>query len=250
MLTKCYEKNKEKCYPYWPSGTTGCSTFGDIKVTLEGQTAWKLKKSGEDGEDIDKHAGDHLWLVSELMLEKEAEEGPVVSHKIIHVVLLSWPDFGVVDPPSSLLSFVKHVQKLAGNRRKSDVEKEEEDNGRGQCGDNDGPIVVHCSAGVGRSGVYIAVDQLLRQMQENEKQSESDQHRKSVNIFQIVARMRRERMGMVQNLQQYTLIYKCLQVLLRNKVVIDKVSDEEKEPVRISVDEVQSSDWGLIISSA
>lgn len=241
MLTKCYEKDKEKCYPYWPSGNTGSSTFGEIKVTLEGQTAWKPKKSGEN-DDTDKLTGnDHLWLVSELKLEKDTEEGEgvVASHKILHIVLLSWPDFGVVDPPSSLLTFVKHVQKLVEKSRQSDDNTDY------------GPIVVHCSAGVGRSGVYIAVDHLLRQMEEIDKKSESDQHRlKSVNIFQIVARMRRERMGMVQNLQQYTLIYKCLQVLLEGKVGSDKISaDEQKEPVRISVDEVQSSDWGLIISN-
>jgi protein tyrosine phosphatase len=68
------------------------------------------------------------------------------SRIIRHFHFNTWPDFGVPDPPTTLIRFVRSFR----DRVSTDAHK---------------PIVVHCSAGVGRSGTFIALDRLIQQMQ-------------------------------------------------------------------------------------
>ncbi|XP_053379859.1 receptor-type tyrosine-protein phosphatase S-like [Mercenaria mercenaria] len=64
----------------------------------------------------------------------------------------------------------------------------------------DGPIIVHCSAGVGRTGTYIALDQL----------TEEGKCEGSVDVFNCVNRMREQRVNMVQTAEQYIFLHKSL----------------------------------------
>ena len=65
------------------------------------------------------------------------------------------------------------------------------------------PIVVHCSAGVGRSGTFIALDRILQGIRKYDV----------VDIFGIVFEMRKERVWMVQTEQQYICIHQVLQLV-------------------------------------
>ncbi|XP_033740555.1 tyrosine-protein phosphatase 10D-like isoform X2 [Pecten maximus] len=115
------------------------------------------------------------WTITEFRLSLGD-----ISRQIRHFHFLAWPDFGVPDKPQTLIRFARTVRDKL-NR---------------ECG----PIVVHCSAGVGRSGTYIALDRLLQNISEHGE----------VDIFQTVAEMRRERVWMVQTEQQYICIHQCI----------------------------------------
>ncbi|XP_067678550.1 receptor-type tyrosine-protein phosphatase kappa-like [Haliotis asinina] len=65
---------------------------------------------------------------------------------------------------------------------------------------NNSPLLVHCSAGVGRTGTYITVDYLLDQAFTDHK----------VDVFQVVNTMRQQRHSMVQNQSQYISVYTTL----------------------------------------
>ena len=65
------------------------------------------------------------------------------------------------------------------------------------------PIVVHCSAGVGRSGTFIALDRILQGIRKYDV----------VDIFGIVFEMRKERVWMVQTEQQYICIHQVLHLV-------------------------------------
>lgn len=67
------------------------------------------------------------------------------SRIIRHFHFTTWPDFGVPDPPTTLIRFVRSFRDRVSTDHK--------------------PIVVHCSAGVGRSGTFIALDRLIQTMQ-------------------------------------------------------------------------------------
>jgi protein tyrosine phosphatase len=56
--------------------------------------------------------------------------------------------------------------------------------------DNKGPVVVHCSAGVGRTGTYLAIEPLMERIRE----------KRTVNVFRRVFEIRKNRTGFVQNL--------------------------------------------------
>ncbi|ESO87548.1 hypothetical protein LOTGIDRAFT_127740 [Lottia gigantea] len=82
----------------------------------------------------------------------------------------SWPDKGVPSDIASLVEFRNKVNKSSSKRS--------------------GPMIVHCSAGIGRTGTYLALDYLIQQAQAEN----------SVDIFSCVSQMRQERVNMVQTL--------------------------------------------------
>nr|CAD7463966.1 unnamed protein product [Timema tahoe] len=103
---------------------------------------------------------------------------------IRHFHFTTWPDFGVPSPPQTLVRFVRAFRERVGPEQR--------------------PIVVHCSAGVGRSGTFITLDRILQQLNLSDK----------VDIFGIVWAMRKERSWMVQTEQQYICIHQCLLAVL------------------------------------
>ncbi|XP_061180598.1 receptor-type tyrosine-protein phosphatase kappa-like [Saccostrea echinata] len=62
------------------------------------------------------------------------------------------------------------------------------------------PLLVHCSAGVGRTGTYIGLNVLLHQGRETGR----------INVFEFVKQMREDRMNMVQTVEQYVFLHKAL----------------------------------------
>ncbi|XP_061167520.1 receptor-type tyrosine-protein phosphatase eta-like [Saccostrea echinata] len=110
-----------------------------------------------------------------------------VTRPIRHFHFTAWPDFGVPEKPPTLIKFVRIVR----------------DQMIRECG----PILVHCSAGVGRSGTFIVLDRLLQEIKE----------RDMVDIFSIVHDLRKERVWMVQTEQQYVCIHQCLLCVLEGR---------------------------------
>nr|XP_034321698.1 receptor-type tyrosine-protein phosphatase epsilon isoform X3 [Crassostrea gigas] len=92
----------------------------------------------------------------------------------------TWSDHGVADP-LSLVVFHRHVIRATANAA-------------GKY------IVVHCSAGVGRTGTYIALDALYREGERTGK----------INVPMYVRTMRKDRMNMIQGDEQYKLLYLAL----------------------------------------
>ncbi|XP_065639266.1 receptor-type tyrosine-protein phosphatase F isoform X1 [Hydra vulgaris] len=92
----------------------------------------------------------------------------------------SWPDHGVPTQPTALLSFWRKVRSY--EKPKS------------------GPIIVHCSAGVGRTGVYIALDAMLDRLKEEG----------TVDTFNFITAMRMRRIAMVQTEDQYIFLHDAI----------------------------------------
>ncbi|XP_076324345.1 tyrosine-protein phosphatase 10D-like isoform X1 [Tachypleus tridentatus] len=122
------------------------------------------------------------WTISEFQVCKNDQ-----SRMVRHFHFTTWPDFGVPSPPQILIKFVRTFR-----------ERVVQDNR---------PILVHCSAGVGRSGTFIALDHILQHIQKYDY----------VDIFGLVHEMRKERVWMVQNEQQYICIHQCLQCVSEGK---------------------------------
>ncbi|XP_054141873.1 receptor-type tyrosine-protein phosphatase F isoform X7 [Melozone crissalis] len=93
---------------------------------------------------------------------------------------MAWPDHGVPEYPTPILAFLRRVKA---------------------CNPTDaGPMVVHCSAGVGRTGCFIVIDAMLERMK----------HEKTVDIYGHVTCMRSQRNYMVQTEDQYIFIHEAL----------------------------------------
>ncbi|XP_028986479.1 receptor-type tyrosine-protein phosphatase S-like isoform X1 [Betta splendens] len=92
----------------------------------------------------------------------------------------AWPDHGVPEYPTPFLNFLRRVKA---------------------CNPPDaGPIAVHCSAGVGRTGCFIVIDAMLERIR----------HERTVDIYGHVTLMRSQRNYMVQTEDQYSFIHEAL----------------------------------------
>ncbi|XP_048257511.1 receptor-type tyrosine-protein phosphatase kappa-like [Haliotis rufescens] len=110
------------------------------------------------------------YTVSTFLVQNSGNERTVT-----HYHFTSWPDHGVPSAPA-LVNFWRLVKQ-------GDMAR--------------GPMVVHCSAGVGRTGAFLALDYLMDEAESN--------HR--VNVFMCVSKMRQNRMNMVQTVRQYEFVH-------------------------------------------
>ena len=83
-----------------------------------------------------------------------------------------------------------------------------------------GPLLVHCSAGVGRTGTFIAIDMLMDKLRWFGVESQID-------IFNAVEHMRNYRMCTVQSSGQYEFIYKAMKCYVQSLLVSSYGDDDE-----------------------
>ncbi|XP_019501261.1 PREDICTED: receptor-type tyrosine-protein phosphatase alpha isoform X3 [Hipposideros armiger] len=161
MVTNLKERKECKCAQYWPD--QGCWTYGNIRVSVEDVTVL-----------VD-------YTVRKFCIQ---QVGDVTNRKpqrlITQFHFTSWPDFGVPFTPIGMLKFLKKVK--ACNPQYA------------------GAIVVHCSAGVGRTGTFVVIDAMLDMMHTERK----------VDVYGFVSRIRAQRCQMVQTDMQYVFIYQAL----------------------------------------
>ncbi|XP_066849641.1 phosphatidylinositol phosphatase PTPRQ isoform X3 [Anser cygnoides] len=122
------------------------------------------------------------WTIRDLKIERHGD-----CMMVRQCNFTSWPEHGVPETTAPIIHFVKLIRAS-------------------RAGDNT-PMVVHCSAGVGRTGVYIALDHLTQHVNDHD----------FVDIYGLVAELRSERMCMVQNLAQYIFLHQCVLDLLTSK---------------------------------
>ncbi|XP_075130612.1 phosphatidylinositol phosphatase PTPRQ [Leptodactylus fuscus] len=122
------------------------------------------------------------WTIRDLKVERHGDYMMVRQCNFT-----SWPEHGVPENTTALIHFVKMVRASRPHENT--------------------PTIVHCSAGVGRSGVFVAMDHVIQHIN----------HHDFVDIYGLVAELRSERMCMVQNLAQYIFLHQCVVDLLATK---------------------------------
>lgn len=168
MLTNEVEKGKIKCVRYWPD--VGSMLFyGDKTVANVNETPTRD------------------YIIRELHVSRaqdESESGPAKPpRKIFFFQYTEWPDHGVPTDPGSLLQMLQDA-----------------DNKETQSFEKPGCPVIHCSAGIGRTGTVVCIDMLINQLR-----LKGNLH--SIDVPSTVEAVRRQRSGMVQTELQYKFIY-------------------------------------------
>uniref|UniRef100_A0A1X7TNU6 protein-tyrosine-phosphatase n=1 Tax=Amphimedon queenslandica TaxID=400682 RepID=A0A1X7TNU6_AMPQE len=157
MLTKLKEGGKSKCRQYWPNSVTEQEKFGPFTVLLKNTDTYPD------------------FVIRQLCIT--IQDGSNDSHTLTQYHLTTWPDQGVPDYATSLMTLYKRVMKT--------------------WFPSQGPILVHCSAGIGRTGIFIAIDLALEQAKKEGV----------IDFAGIVNRLRQQRMKMVQSLDQYVFLH-------------------------------------------
>nr|CAQ14262.1 protein tyrosine phosphatase 1b [Danio rerio] len=163
MLNRVIEKGSVKCAQYWPQREEREAVFED--------TNFRLTLISEDVKSY--------YTVRQLELENLSTQE---TREILHFHYTTWPDFGVPESPASFLNFLFKVRES------------------GCLSPELGPVVVHCSAGIGRSGTFCLVDTCLLLMSQRKDPS-------SVRIQEVLLEMRRYRMGLIQTADQLRFSY-------------------------------------------
>lgn len=172
MITNEVERGRNKCTRYWPSPESPEETYGLIQVT-------SLEEDTANPHYILRH-----FLVSHV--EKKAT-GEEEDRHIFQFHFKAWPDHGVPQDPGVVLTFMADV-----NTKVTQL-----------ASFNPGPTVVHCSAGIGRTGTYIIIDIIIKLI--NAQGWDCD-----IDIQKSVQVARGQRSGMVQTEQQYKFVYKAI----------------------------------------
>nr|XP_002129090.1 tyrosine-protein phosphatase non-receptor type 2-like [Ciona intestinalis] len=171
MLNKIIEKGTTKCDQYWPINPIQPLCFL------------------EDGYEVALlNEKDNMnYIVRELELRKlKSSEPPRIIYQFHYI---AWPDFGVPESPTAFLDFLACVRE------------------HGVLDSNVGPPVIHCSAGIGRSGTFALVDTCLVYLKMG----------LPFDVREILLEMRKYRMGLIQTPQQlrfsYLAIAQCERIL-------------------------------------
>ncbi|KAM9310119.1 tyrosine-protein phosphatase non-receptor type 2a isoform 2-T2 [Pholidichthys leucotaenia] len=193
MLNRVIEKGSEKCAQYWP-------TTEELQMSLS-DTGFVVRLLSEE---------DHSHYTIRVLDLQNTNLGE--SRQIYHFHYTTWPDFGVPESPASFLSFLFKVRES------------------GSLGPEFGPSVVHCSAGIGRSGTFALVDTCLVLMERSENPS-------SVDIQKVLLGMREYRMGLIQTPDQLRFSY--MAVLEGARLILGENSGPQKMLQAVSKDDLE-----------
>ncbi|PFH52348.1 hypothetical protein AMATHDRAFT_79848 [Amanita thiersii Skay4041] len=240
QLTQNFESGRRKAHAYFPSEVgkslvitpeEGCS-MPALKVTLLGTCSFSEAHCIQSTVSIvpinlptssSSPSNQELEAAAGTLHENHGEE--IDSQRVVfqHMLYASWPDHGVPskEDQASILAFVRLVHSV--NRDTSNVSQS------GSVGlDSDPPIIVGCSAGIGRTGSFIAISSLLRHLRQlpgSTSQSQTStlspsplgplpqMHAQDL-VAQEVDSLREQRPGMVQRNEQVLFIYEALVIAL------------------------------------
>ncbi|KAB5589793.1 Tyrosine phosphatase [Ceratobasidium theobromae] len=145
MLTRQVEGNQLKCADYWSD-----REYGPLRlepISIEGDEVVDHHTGFDFG--LDSRVEDPQSTVRRTFSLRHVDHPDEPSRKIVQFQFLSWLDMNVPETPAGLLALVKSVREAADEAEKSNPSKAPS------------PVLVHCSAGVGRTGSFVAIDAIL-----------------------------------------------------------------------------------------
>ncbi|VDD74641.1 unnamed protein product [Mesocestoides corti] len=179
MLTKENERGRNKCEKYWPTELEGSLVLqvplGTLKVTPVSEQNF------------------NSYMIRELKVSlhrfnAQNDSGFIEddSFTVYLLQFLAWPDHGTPSEPSEFLNLLFNISTYQESLNTT------------------GPMIVHCSSGIGRTGTFIVIDMLIDCIKEGGLHTDID-------IARTVQAVREQRSGMVQTEAQYRFIYKAVQ---------------------------------------
>lgn len=213
-LTPQLENKIEKCAPFWLEGTYYSNGIEITVKLIEELIDVDLSPNGEH------HSKSFLTETTFRHLEIKIE-GLKPLHTL-QVHMMGWPDHGIVGNSEGILGLVAFKSYIMNQLNiKADVEKSRQ-------------VVVHCSAGCGRTGCFCCIDTAIDRLNSSDSPYDdllltpAAEFAKPLQtydiIYDITASFRTQRVSMVQNLRQYILIYDTVLKYLKNKKTLKNLS--------------------------
>lgn len=180
MVTKEVERGKNKCCRYWPTLEQPVMCCGPLEVRLLFDSAAQQIQNhlvaNANGPEL-RYARRGLEL-RYIGNGGSGDDNMSEIRRVVQHQFYAWPDLNIPADSEGVLEFLREINR----------------------GKPEGPIIVHCSAGIGRSGTLIVIDMLIDQLSCYGLSYEID-------IQKIVKVVRAQRSGLVQTEAQYKFIY-------------------------------------------
>eukprot|EP00055_Hartaetosiga_balthica_P004278 m.10953 g.10953 ORF g.10953 m.10953 type:complete len:537 (+) comp3753_c0_seq1:82-1692(+) len=192
MTTNEYENGRHKCSRYWPDNVGESTDFDMFRIHMSSETP----SSG--------------FVIRCLEITKIAGAGMGSKRTIYQYHYVNWPDHGVPED-REILELLLTVRE----HKKSIVESIP------SCG----PLLVHCSAGIGRTGTVIVIDTVMDRIEVEGVDIDID-------IQQTIHTIRSQRSGVIQTAAQYRFVYKAIMDHIRNINAIQSGDDSELSVTR------------------
>ncbi|CAH3148757.1 unnamed protein product [Pocillopora meandrina] len=195
MITNIIEKGRHKCAMYWPSKQAKSEAHGPLRVTYLDEEAfahYTLRRFEVKPVEHSTH------------YSQDATEDEVKPMIVCQYHFTGWPDHGAPDHGCEYPALDFIFKSSAASQEGA------------------GPIIVHCSAGVGRSGAYIVIHSMMKRMIEM----------RDVNIFDFVAQIRQQRNHLVQEECQYIFVHDALLHFIESGFQLSIPIDELKDHVQ------------------
>ncbi|KAK8181940.1 protein-tyrosine phosphatase-like protein, partial [Phyllosticta capitalensis] len=181
MLTQTHESGREKCFRYYPNDLNSPKMVVNEHDEFGDGDVWEVTL-------ISVTEDEHTRSKIRELEMKNRNSGE--SKTVWHLLFEGWPDFSV--PEGADKEALLNLVPLSLTKNSSNPSN---------------PRIVHCSAGVGRSGTFIALDHLLSELAEG---SLDDVPQGQDPIEETVEALRTQRMMMVQGESQFALLYETL----------------------------------------
>jgi protein tyrosine phosphatase len=182
MVTRTFDFIRVMCVQYWPAGKNREEIYSGVGVTVENE------------EQLAN------FMIRTIRMRKNGEE-----RKVILFHYTEWPCHS--NPFSNaLLEFRRRVRNVMNHHPDT----------------QDGPVIVHCNDGAGRSGVYLAIDA-------NIELSEEDG---VFDVYGYLVKMRAQRIGLVETLSQYKFVFDTLMEYTRgidSRFPVNELANKIKE---------------------
>jgi protein tyrosine phosphatase len=158
MLCKLVENNKDKCYQYWPDRVGTSRIYGDVDVSLH---SIKIIKGVEGG------------VERSLTVRHDGEQTTVK-----HLQWQNWRDHGFPNSAEETMTLLRTARTFQKNKLQA--------------------MIVHCSAGIGRTGALVTIELAL---------SKANANSRPLDMPRLVKLLRDQRVHSIQNDGQYTFVH-------------------------------------------
>ncbi|KAM0230981.1 hypothetical protein ACHAPO_008807 [Fusarium lateritium] len=198
QLTTMAEGGVVKCHQYFPDDQEN-STW-----TLNEHDAWNDEWQAQLTYDSFEEIAEGAIEKRKLLMHVDGEDEPRV---IWHLLYRRWPDFGVpeLEDLDGFFDLMQLSRELSASSN---------------------PRIIHCSAGVGRTGTFITLEHLVRELDLGTFENYDQPSEGPDLIYHTVDLLREQRVGMVQGRPQFLFIYQVMRKLWQDKYGVDEDGNE------------------------